>query len=83
MKAELSLHMADADDDNDVYVSVSPDIVCGKKTASHLGKRSLYGSRPLCRARVCQGVPFHGVKSVCFEIELSSISFRSQRYNML
>ena len=31
------------DDDNDVHVSVSPDIVGEKKTGSHLEKRSLYG----------------------------------------
>ena len=31
-------HIVDAEDDNDVYVSVSPDILCEKKTASHLEK---------------------------------------------
>ena len=33
-------HIVDAEDDNDVYVSVSPDLLCEKKTASHLEKGS-------------------------------------------
>ena len=37
--------MVDADDDKDVRVS--PDTVGEKKTASHLEKRSLYGSHLL------------------------------------